>query len=213
MASDSIHEADPEKAVQGQNDLKDTDPNTTDPATPPKAYNPSEERLLLRHQDLTIFPLSAFIHVLCYLDRSNIGNSRIPNSSAHHGMQTAIRATQHHFNIVLMIFLIGYALFEVPFNILLKNCALLGGSPFSCSRGGGRALWRSNERSVRVAFILSTASLAGSFGGGDCYANSSSHTRADRFNAGGLHSAGFALIGAVGFMAAALLPPDAYLHR
>jgi hypothetical protein len=36
---------------------------------------------------------------------------------------------------------------------------------------------------------------------------------ADRFNARGLHSAAFALIGAIGFMAAALLPPDAYLHR
>lgn len=36
---------------------------------------------------------------------------------------------------------------------------------------------------------------------------------ADRFNARGLHSAGFALIGAAGFLASALLPPDAYLHR
>ncbi len=36
---------------------------------------------------------------------------------------------------------------------------------------------------------------------------------ADRFNARGLHSAALALMGAIGFMASALLPPDAYLHR
>lgn len=36
---------------------------------------------------------------------------------------------------------------------------------------------------------------------------------ADHFNARGLHSAALALIGAVGFIASALLPPDAYLHR
>jgi len=36
---------------------------------------------------------------------------------------------------------------------------------------------------------------------------------ADRFNARGLHSAALALIGAIGFMTSALLPPDAYLQR
>jgi hypothetical protein len=36
---------------------------------------------------------------------------------------------------------------------------------------------------------------------------------ADRFNARGLHSAVFALIGALGFIASAVLPADAYLHR
>lgn len=36
---------------------------------------------------------------------------------------------------------------------------------------------------------------------------------ADHFNARGLHSAGMALIGAIGFMASALLPPQAYLSR
>jgi hypothetical protein len=36
---------------------------------------------------------------------------------------------------------------------------------------------------------------------------------ADRFNARGLHAAALALIGAIGFMASALLPPDAYHSR
>ncbi|KAL2015235.1 hypothetical protein VTK56DRAFT_6031 [Thermocarpiscus australiensis] len=36
---------------------------------------------------------------------------------------------------------------------------------------------------------------------------------ADHFNLRGLHSAALALVGAVGFMASALLPPDAYVSR
>lgn len=36
---------------------------------------------------------------------------------------------------------------------------------------------------------------------------------ADHFNARGFHTAAFALMGAVGFMASALLPPDAYASR
>jgi hypothetical protein len=36
---------------------------------------------------------------------------------------------------------------------------------------------------------------------------------ADHFNARGFHSAALAFIGAVGFMASALLPPDAFLQR
>lgn len=36
---------------------------------------------------------------------------------------------------------------------------------------------------------------------------------ADHFNARALHSAAFATIGALGFLASAVLPADAYLHR
>lgn len=36
---------------------------------------------------------------------------------------------------------------------------------------------------------------------------------ADRFNERGLHSAALAVVGAAGFTASALLPPDAYLQR
>lgn len=85
------------------------------------AYTPAQEKSLLLKQDLTILPLSAFIYLLCYLDRSNIGNARILNSSTRDDMQTEIGATQYEFNIALMVFLVGYAVFEVPSNILLKK--------------------------------------------------------------------------------------------
>ena len=85
------------------------------------AYTPAQEKSLILKQDLTILPLSAFIYLLCYLDRSNIGNARILNSSTGDDMQTEIGATQREFNIALMVFLVGYAVFEVPSNVLLKK--------------------------------------------------------------------------------------------
>lgn len=150
-------------------------------------------------------PLSAFIYFLCYLDRSNIGNARILNSSTHNDMQTAIRATPYQFNIALMVFLVAYALFEVPSNILLKKLRPsrwlaflmfswgaitmgLGGVHSFAATAAVRFLlgmaeaglfpglvyyltfwYKSDERSVRVAFILASATLAGAFGGAIAY--------------------------------------------
>ncbi|KAK3689927.1 major facilitator superfamily domain-containing protein [Podospora appendiculata] len=374
MAAGSILEDSPEKLDQlgdvesGKNEL-----------VPTIEYTEAEERALIRKQDLTIIPLSAGIYFLCYLDRSNIGNARILNSSTHNDMQTETHSTQYQFNIALMIFLIAYALFEVPSNILLKKLRPsrwiaflmfswgaitmgLGGVQNFSAMAGVRFLlgaaeaglfpglvyyltfwYKADERSLRVAFILASATLAGAFGGAIAFGighmngaqgisawrwlfiiegapsclsallvllilpdypeeylkgkereialarlqveGSKSHHRsmtwhdakttltdwrlyghyliyffvsvpfsslslftpsitaglgyadlraqlmtvppyavayvtqifvswsADHFNARGLHSAGMAFIGAVGFMASALLPADAYLHR
>lgn len=37
----------------------------------------NEERALIFKQDLRIIPLCSFIYLLCYLDRSNIGNAKV----------------------------------------------------------------------------------------------------------------------------------------
>lgn len=44
------------------------------------------EKALVRKQDLRIVPLSAFIYLLCYLDRSNIGRQSFSHSEVlgHH---------------------------------------------------------------------------------------------------------------------------------
>ncbi|KAK5659186.1 hypothetical protein OQA88_1276 [Cercophora sp. LCS_1] len=172
---------------------------------PPTSYTRAEELALIRKQDRTIIPLCAFIYFLCYLDRSNIGNARILNSSTHNDMQTEIAATQYQFNIALMIFLVAYAIFEVPSNILLKKLRPsrwlaflmfswgaitigLGGVRNFAATAGVRFLlgmfeaglfpglvyyltfwYKSDERSVRVAFILASATLAGAFGGAIAY--------------------------------------------
>ncbi|KAK4162433.1 MFS transporter [Cladorrhinum sp. PSN259] len=168
-------------------------------------YSQKEERALLLKQDLTIIPLCAFIYLLCYLDRSNIGNARILNSSTKNDMQTEIGASQYQFNIALMVFLVGYATFEVGSNVMLKKMRPsrwlaflmfswgtitigLGGVQTFSATAGVRFLlgafeaglfpglvyyltfwYRTDERSVRVALILASATLAGAFGGAIAY--------------------------------------------
>ncbi|XXG93773.1 hypothetical protein Hte_000022 [Hypoxylon texense] len=163
------------------------------------------ERKLVWRQDKRIVPLAAGIYFLCYLDRSNIGNARVLNSSTHNDMQTETGATEYQYTIALMIFLIGYFLFEVPSNILLKKLRPsrwlaflmfswgavtigLGGVNNVAQMTGVRFLlgaveaglfpglvyyltfwYKTDERSVRVAFILASATLAGAFGGAIAY--------------------------------------------
>ncbi|KAI8628087.1 MFS general substrate transporter [Xylariaceae sp. FL1651] len=165
----------------------------------------AEERALLWKQDKRIIPLSASIYFLAYLDRSNIGNAKILNSSTKNDMQTETHTTNFQFNIALMIFLIGYFLFEVPSNILLKkfrpsrwlaflmcswglitigiggvhNFAQITGIRFALGAFEAGLFpglvyyltfwYKTNERSVRVAFILASATLAGAFGGAIAY--------------------------------------------
>ncbi|KAL7628518.1 hypothetical protein AAE478_000033 [Parahypoxylon ruwenzoriense] len=163
------------------------------------------ERKLLWRQDKRIVPLAASIYFLCYLDRSNIGNAKVLNSSTGNDMQTETGSSNYQFNIALMIFLIGYFLFEVPSNILLKKLRPsrwlaflmfswgaitigIGGVKNFGQMTGVRFLlgafeaglfpglvyyltfwYKTDERSVRVAFILASATLAGAFGGAIAY--------------------------------------------
>lgn len=80
-----------------------------------------EERTLLWKQDVRIVTICAGIYFLCFLDRANIGNAKILNSSTHDDMQTATNLSDHDFAVGLMIFCLAYTLFEVPSNILLKK--------------------------------------------------------------------------------------------
>jgi hypothetical protein len=64
-----------------------------------------DERALIFKQDLRIIPLCSFIYLLCYLDRSNVGNAKVrppsqlpnpveaPHFDAHHRSSTKKKAT------------------------------------------------------------------------------------------------------------------------
>ncbi|KAL4965348.1 putative MFS transporter [Aspergillus stella-maris] len=163
------------------------------------------ERALVWKQDLHIVPLSAFIYLLCYLDRSNIGNARIMNSETGNDLLTETNMSSYEYTIALMVFLIAYAVFEVPSNYLLKKLKPsrwiaflmlswgavtmgLGGAHSYAQVTGIRFLlgvleaglfpglvyfltfwYRASERSIRVALILASATLAGAFGGTIAY--------------------------------------------
>ncbi|KAK2742529.1 hypothetical protein FQN55_007815 [Onygenales sp. PD_40] len=166
----------------------------------------ASDRALVWKQDLRIVPLSAAIYLLCYLDRSNIGNAKVLNSSTGNDLLTETNMTNYQYTIALMVFLIAYALFEVPSNYFLKRLrpsrwiaflmvswgaitAGLGGSHnyatvtvlrflLGCFEAGlfpglvfYLTFWyRTSERSMRVAIILASATLAGAFGGAIAFA-------------------------------------------
>ncbi|ELR04324.1 hypothetical protein VC83_04028 [Pseudogymnoascus destructans] len=163
------------------------------------------DKALVFKQDLRIVPLSAGIYLLCYLDRSNIGNAKTLNSNVHHDLLSDTGMTAYQFTIALMVFLVAYAVFEVPSNYFLKKFSPskwiaflmfswgvmtvgLGGAQSYASVTAVRFLlgvfeaglfpglvyyltfwYRTEERSMRVAIILASATLAGAFGGALAY--------------------------------------------
>ncbi|KGO44826.1 Major facilitator superfamily domain, general substrate transporter [Penicillium expansum] len=166
----------------------------------------TREKALVWKQDLRIVPLCAAIYLLCYLDRSNIGNAKILNSNTHNDLLSETKMTSYQYTIALMVFLIAYALFEVPSNYFLKKLRPsrwiaflmlswgattmgLGGVHNYAQVTGLRFLlgvmeaglfpgfvyyltfwYRNSERSIRVALILASATLAGAFGGAIAFA-------------------------------------------
>lgn len=195
-----------------------------DAPPPPGDIDRVAEKKLVLRQDLRIIPLSASIYLLCYLDRSNIGNAKVLNHDTGDDLLSDTGMTAYQYTIALMVFLIAYALFEIPSNYFLKRLRPsrwiaflmfswgaitmgLGGThsyaavavtrfllgvfeagetlPFhlirrarltSVEKGLFPGLvyyltfwYRPNERSVRVAAILASATLAGAFGGAIAY--------------------------------------------
>ncbi|CDM37349.1 Major facilitator superfamily [Penicillium roqueforti FM164] len=164
-----------------------------------------QEKSLIRKQDLRILPLCAGIYLLCYLDRSNVGNAKTLNSGTGNDLLDETNMTDHQYIIALMVFLIAYGLFEVPSNYFLKKLKPsrwiaflmfswgavtmgLGGAQNFAQVAGVRFLlgvleaglfpglvfyltfwYKVSERSLRVAFILASATLAGAFGGAIAY--------------------------------------------
>ncbi|KAH7405632.1 MFS transporter [Phaeosphaeria sp. MPI-PUGE-AT-0046c] len=169
------------------------------------SFDPVAVRKLVWKQDKRIIPLAAGIYLLCFLDRSNIGNAKTLNANAGESLLQETHMTNHEYLIALMVFLVAYAVFEVPSNYFLKKLkpsrwiAFLMFSWGACTIGLGGAtnyatvtairfllgmfeaglfpglvfylsFWvTARERSIRVAIILASATLAGAFGGAIAY--------------------------------------------
>ncbi|KAF4126519.1 Major Facilitator Superfamily [Geosmithia morbida] len=191
--------SDPEK-----NSYQDTSSNpevshVQELADPDAGKTPEEraeiERKLLWKLDLRLIPWLSLLYLLCFLDRSNIGNAKV----AH--LTDDVPMTTHEYNATLTIFFVGYAIFEALANVLLKKTkpsifipiimilwgACMVGMGFVHNWSGlmaGRwflgvteaglfpgvnyylSCWyRRNEFGVRAAIFFSAAALAGSFGG------------------------------------------------
>ncbi|KAI0195502.1 major facilitator superfamily domain-containing protein [Astrocystis sublimbata] len=86
------------------------DPSVLETAGP--AIN---EKSLLRKIDLHLLPAVGILYLLSFLDRSNVGNARIE------GLLDDLHMTGDHYLNGLTLYFVGYVLFEIPCNIILKK--------------------------------------------------------------------------------------------
>ncbi|PVH76569.1 MFS general substrate transporter [Cadophora sp. DSE1049] len=73
----------------------------------------AERRLVLK-ADCLIVPLASPIYFVAYLDRNSIGNARLL------GLEESLHLTPEQYYNCLMMFFVGYIIFMLPGNILLR---------------------------------------------------------------------------------------------
>ncbi|CCO36059.1 putative transporter C1002,16c [Rhizoctonia solani AG-1 IB] len=163
------------------------------------------DRRLSNKLDRRIVPSAAFVYLLCYLDRSNIGNAKLLNSESGNSLTKSLSLTDFQYTITLMTFLIAFVFFEVPSNYCLKRFGpsrwiaflMFSWGAITISLGvvqsysalaGVRFLlgtfeaglfpglvyfftfwYRPEERSLRLALMLASSTVAGAFGGAIAY--------------------------------------------
>ncbi|KAG8711366.1 hypothetical protein FRC08_015979 [Ceratobasidium sp. 394] len=162
-------------------------------------------RRLLWKLDRRIVPAAALIYLLCYLDRSNIGNAKLLNDAKGNSLLQTLHLSNLQYVITLMVFLIAYSMFEVPSNYCLKMMRpsrwlaflMFSWGSLTVGMGGVQSYgsltavrfllgafeaglfpglvyfftfwYRPEERSLRVALVLASSTLAGAFGGAIAY--------------------------------------------
>jgi MFS family permease len=72
------------------------------------------EKALVRKLDVRLLPVLTLLYLLSFLDRSNVGNARVE------GLAKDLHMTGDQYLTGLTLYFIGYVLFEVPANIVLK---------------------------------------------------------------------------------------------
>ncbi|ANB14268.1 Tna1p [Sugiyamaella lignohabitans] len=76
---------------------------------------PAEKKALVRKIDRRIVPPVTLLFLLSFLDRSNIANAKL------FGLVTDLHMSQEQYLVTLSVFFVGYCLFEIPSNIILKR--------------------------------------------------------------------------------------------
>ncbi|KAJ5292106.1 hypothetical protein N7478_001357 [Penicillium angulare] len=76
---------------------------------------------LRRRIDRRLLPLCAWLYLMNYLDRSNIGNAKILNQETGDSLlqKTGMRAID--YSLTITVFSIAYSIFDVPSNWVLKR--------------------------------------------------------------------------------------------
>ncbi|KAG2198266.1 hypothetical protein INT47_004350 [Mucor saturninus] len=74
----------------------------------------AEEKAVMWKLDRRIIPFLGLLYLCSFLDRVNIGNAKLA------GITKDLSISSGDYNIALSLFFVGYVLFEVPSNMILK---------------------------------------------------------------------------------------------
>lgn len=89
--------------------------NTSVSPAVPYTIDKQAERALIRKLDRHIIPTVMTAYLLCFLDRTNIGNARI------FGMEKELNMHGNMYQIAVAVLFIPYILIEVPSNLVIKK--------------------------------------------------------------------------------------------
>ncbi|OAL54562.1 MFS general substrate transporter [Pyrenochaeta sp. DS3sAY3a] len=92
------------------------DPSTPSEGRPEEDWTVEEEKAIVKKADWRVFPMLCFVFGLSLLDRTNISAAYIA------GLAVDLKlAIENRYNIALLVFFIGYALFELPSNYVIRR--------------------------------------------------------------------------------------------
>lgn len=81
----------------------------------PAPFTKQQTRRMLRKVDSVLIPWLAFLYLLSFLDRSNIGNARLGTFEADLGLSGL------DYNVALSVFFPFYVIAEIPSNLMMKR--------------------------------------------------------------------------------------------
>lgn len=87
----------------------------------PVPSDPVRTKRLVRSIDLRLLPVCAWVYLLNYLDRGNIGNVRVLNQETGDSLVEVAKISPTQYAIVLSLFSLAYGLFKVPSNWIMKR--------------------------------------------------------------------------------------------
>ncbi|KAL5866563.1 hypothetical protein ACKVWC_010456 [Pyricularia oryzae] len=112
------HHGDDERPSNGD-DSKTVSEDKKDHTGPPSDSDTElgemNEKALLRKIDWKLLPAVGILYLLSFLDRSNVGNARIE------GLLDDLGMSGDQYLTGLTIYFVGYVIFEIPCNIILKR--------------------------------------------------------------------------------------------
>ncbi|OQU98288.1 hypothetical protein CLAIMM_04094 isoform 1 [Cladophialophora immunda] len=110
-------------------------------------YDTKFEKRVLRKIDVRLLPILGALYTISLVDRSNISVARISGLDEDVGLDVGNRAS-----VALMVFFIGYVIFEIPSNMFIHHVGAANWLAFICFAWG--------LVSIGIGFLHSWAGLA-----------------------------------------------------